>query len=122
MRLGDVRIGQASAHPRPLDLELGLAVIEIGAAAAVTAAGRLAVESEAPPPLIGMGWNASAFLQKGPMSGLGPGCVETCLSQGCAELFSQFPSLDRTGKRNGFSNRRNRDGISTRKFRVGVFT
>src|SRR5664280_1185534 len=50
------------------------------------------------------------------------GCVKTCLSQGCAELFSQFPSLDRTGKCNWFSNRRNRAGISTRKLNVRVFT
>ena len=52
----------------------------------------------------------------------GPGCVKTCLSQGCAELFSQFPSLDRTGKCNWFSHRQNREGISTRKLNVRVFT
>src|ERR1019366_9358394 len=56
------------------------------------------------------------------MSPLGPGCVKTCLSQGCAELFSQFPSLDRTGKCNWFLHRQNREGISTRKLNVRVFT
>ena len=48
------------------------------------------------------------------------GCVKTCLSQGYA--FSQFPSLDRTGKCNWFSHRQNREGISTRKLNVRVFT
>src|SRR5665811_659219 len=52
----------------------------------------------------------------------GTGCVKTCLSQGCAELFSQLPSLDRTGKCNWFSHRQNREGISTRKLNVRVFT
>src|ERR1035437_1455151 len=56
------------------------------------------------------------------MSAKGPGCVKTCLSQGCAELFSQFPSLDRTGKCNWFSHRQNREGISTRKLNARVFT
>src|ERR1019366_1832430 len=57
-----------------------------------------------------------------PLSALGPGCVKTCLSQGCAELFSQFPSLNRTGKCNWFSHRQNREGISTRKLNVRVLT
>src|ERR1019366_10303039 len=51
-----------------------------------------------------------------------PGCVKTCWSQGCAELLSQFPSLDRAGKCNWFSHRQNREGISTRKLNVRVFT
>src|ERR1035437_2938640 len=51
-----------------------------------------------------------------------PGCAKTCLSQGCAELLSQFPSLDRAGKCNWFSHRQNREGISTRKLNVRVFT
>src|SRR5450759_1663984 len=55
-------------------------------------------------------------------SAFDPGCVKTCLSQECAELFSQFPSLDRTGKCNWFSHRQNREGISTRKLNVRVFT
>src|ERR1019366_8992006 len=42
--------------------------------------------------------------------------------QGSAELFSQFPSPDRTGKCNWFSHRQNREGISTRKLNVRVFT
>src|ERR1035437_7309480 len=51
-----------------------------------------------------------------------PGCAKTCLSQGCAELLSQFPSLDRAGKCNWFSHRQNREGISRRKLNVRVFT
>src|SRR5674476_45022 len=56
------------------------------------------------------------------MTVLGPGCAKTCLSQGCAELLSQFPSLDRAGKCNWFSHRQNREGISTRKLNVRVLT
>jgi hypothetical protein len=48
--LGDVGIRQCGAYPRPRDLELGFAVLKIGAAAVVAAKGRLAVEREAPPP------------------------------------------------------------------------
>src|ERR1035437_2645130 len=55
-------------------------------------------------------------------SASGPGCTKTCLSQGCAELLSQFPSLDRAGKCNWFSHRQNREGISKRKLNVRVFT
>ena len=56
------------------------------------------------------------------MSPSGPGCAKTCLSQGCAELLSQFPSLDKAGKCNWFSHRQNREGISIRKLNVRVFT
>jgi hypothetical protein len=56
------------------------------------------------------------------MSGPGLGCVITRLSLECAELFSLLASPDSGRQRYWFSNRRNRDGISTRKFCVGVFT
>src|ERR1039457_5977283 len=56
------------------------------------------------------------------MSGVGPGCVKTCTGRECAELFSLLASPDSSRRRYWFSNRRNRDGISTRKFCVGVFT
>src|ERR1700687_3093449 len=51
-----------------------------------------------------------------------PGCVKTCTSQECAELFSQSSSLSSGRKHFWFSNFRNRDGISTRRLNVGVFT
>jgi hypothetical protein len=60
--------------------------------------------------------------QKDKMSALGLGCVKTWMSQGCTELFSLLASPDSSRQRYWFSNRRNRDGISTRKFCVGVFT
>src|ERR1035437_6591585 len=56
------------------------------------------------------------------MSGPGLGCEITRLSLECAELFSLLASPDSGRQRYWFSNRRNRDGISTRKFCVGVFT
>src|SRR6267378_1849750 len=51
-----------------------------------------------------------------------PGCVKTCRSQECAELFSLSSSLSSGRKHFWFSNLRNRDGISTRRLNVGVFT
>src|SRR5260370_36932987 len=51
-----------------------------------------------------------------------PGCVKTCTSQECAELFSLSSSLSSGRKHFCFSNLRNRDGISTRRLNVGVFT
>src|SRR5450759_1012951 len=39
-----------------------------------------------------------------------------------AELFSKIPSSGRCCQRNWFSHRRNREGSSTRKSRVRVFT
>jgi hypothetical protein len=51
-----------------------------------------------------------------------PGCVKTCTSQECAELFSLSSSLSSGRKHSWFSNCRNRDGISTRRLNVGVFT
>ena len=56
------------------------------------------------------------------MSPLGLGCVKTCTRKECAELFSLLASPDSGRQRYWFSNRRNRDGISTIKFCVGVFT
>src|ERR1039457_7286239 len=52
----------------------------------------------------------------------GTGCVKTCTGKECAELFSLLASPDSGRQRYWFSNRQNRDGISTRKFCVGVFT
>src|ERR1700694_439282 len=57
-----------------------------------------------------------------PTSEFDPGCVKTRSSQGCTELFSQLPSSDRSCQRNWFPHRRNRDGNSTRKLNVRVFT
>jgi hypothetical protein len=54
-------------------------------------------------------------------SGFDPGCVKTCTSQECAELFSLSSSLSGGRKHFWFSNLRNRDGISTRRLNVGVF-
>src|SRR6266446_7781201 len=51
-----------------------------------------------------------------------PGCVKTCTSQECAELFSLSSSLSGGRKHFWFSNLRNRDGISTRRLNIGVFT
>src|SRR5258705_11923443 len=60
--------------------------------------------------------------RKAATSGLDPGCVKTCTSQECAELFSLSSSLGSGRKHFWFSNLRNRDGISTRRLNVGVFT
>jgi hypothetical protein len=51
-----------------------------------------------------------------------PGCVKTCASRECAELFSPFSSFDGYSQSCSFPNQPNRDKISTRKFDVGVFT
>src|ERR1700676_1621997 len=56
------------------------------------------------------------------MSAIDPGCVKTCTSQECVELFSLSSSLSSGRKHFWFSNLRNRDGISTRRLNVGVFT
>src|SRR5216684_8586738 len=60
------------------------------------------------------------------MSGLSPlcdpGCVKTCTSRECAELFSLFSSFDGDCQSGSFVIQRNRDKLSTRKFNVGVFT
>ena len=58
----------------------------------------------------------------GPMSELGPGCVKTRLGKGCAELFSQLLPSERSCQHNRLPHRRNRDGSSTRKLEIGVFT
>src|SRR5258707_6239181 len=51
-----------------------------------------------------------------------PGCVKTCTSRECAELFSLFSSFNGDCQSGSFLNQRNRDKLSTRKFDVGVFT
>src|SRR6267154_1402374 len=56
------------------------------------------------------------------MSGSGPGCVKTCTSQERAKLFSLLPVPDSVCQCSCFPNRQNRNGISTRKLNVGVFT
>src|SRR6266446_4017829 len=56
------------------------------------------------------------------MSEMGPGCVKTCTSGECAELFSLFSSFDGDCQSGSFLIQRNRDKLSTRKFDVGVFT
>ena len=55
-------------------------------------------------------------------SGFDPGCVKTCTSRECAELFSLFSSFDGDCQSGSFVIQRNRDKLSTRKFDVGVFT
>src|SRR5258705_9002002 len=56
------------------------------------------------------------------MSASGPGCVKTCTSRECAELFSFFSFFDGDCQSGSFLIQRNRDKLSTRKFGVGVFT
>jgi hypothetical protein len=46
----DVGVRQPGAYPRPCDLELGLAVIEVDAVSAAVVERRLAVKVAAPPP------------------------------------------------------------------------
>src|SRR6266436_4536181 len=50
------------------------------------------------------------------------GCVKTCTSRECAELFSLFSSFDGDCQSGSFLIQRNRDRLSTRKPDVGVFT
>ncbi len=50
------------------------------------------------------------------------GCVKTCTSRECAELFSLFSSFDGDCQSGSFLIQRNRDKLSTRKPDVGVFT
>src|SRR5437016_7794723 len=55
-------------------------------------------------------------------SGFDPGCVKTCTSRECAELFSLFSSFDGDCQSGSFLIQRNRDRLSTRKPGVRVFT
>jgi hypothetical protein len=55
-------------------------------------------------------------------SGFDPGCVKTCTSRECAELFSLFSSFDGDCQSGSFLIQRNRDKPSTLKFDIGVFT
>jgi len=50
------------------------------------------------------------------------GCVKTCTSRECAELFSLFSSFDGDCQSGSFVIQGNRDKLSTRKFDIGVFT
>src|ERR1017187_2020878 len=59
---------------------------------------------------------------RGPNSESDPGCVKTRTSRECAELFSQILSSDRCCQCNWFLHRRNREGSSTRKSSLRVFT
>src|SRR4030088_3174086 len=52
----------------------------------------------------------------------GPCCGKPCTSQERAKLFSLLPVPDSVCQCSCFPNRQNRDGISTRKLNVGVFT
>jgi len=56
------------------------------------------------------------------MSVVDPGCVKTRLSRGRSELFSQLLSAGSIYQCDWFPQRPNRDGNSTRKFSVCVFT
>src|SRR5712671_3121149 len=51
-----------------------------------------------------------------------PGCVKTCTSRECAELFSLFSSFDGGCQSGSFLIQPNPDKLSTRKFDAGVFT
>jgi hypothetical protein len=66
--------------------------------------------------------NSRRHLLAKSISGFDPGCVKTRLGEGCAELFSQLPSPERSCQYNRLPYRRNRDGSSTRKSDIGVFT
>ena len=55
-------------------------------------------------------------------SGFDPGCVKTCTSRECTELFSLFSSFDDDCQSGSFLIQRNQDKLSTRKFDLGVFT
>jgi hypothetical protein len=56
------------------------------------------------------------------MSVSGPGCVKTCASRECAELFSPLSPFDCDCQCCSFPIQGNRDKITTCKFDVGVFT
>src|SRR5216684_4367658 len=59
---------------------------------------------------------------RGVTSETGPGCVKTCASRECAELFSVLSPFYCDWQQCSFPIERNRDNISTCKFDVGVFT
>src|SRR3982074_2498061 len=54
-------------------------------------------------------------------SAQGAGLALVVLASGCAELFSQLPSSERSCQYNRLPYRRDRDGRSTRKLGIGVF-
>jgi hypothetical protein len=53
-------------------------------------------------------------------SGFDPGCVKTCTSRECAELFSLFSSFDGDCQSGSSVIQRYRDKPSTLKFDIGV--
>src|SRR3982074_736202 len=55
-------------------------------------------------------------------SAQGAGLALVVLASGCAELFSQLPSSERSCQYNRLPHRRNRDGSSPRKLGIRVFT
>src|ERR1700704_5864304 len=66
--------------------------------------------------------NSGRHLLTVSFSGFDLGCVKTRMGEECAELFSQLPSSERSCQYNRLPYRRNRDGSSTRKLDIGVFT
>src|ERR1035437_10624622 len=72
-------------------------------------------------PLLDQSGQRSILARDG-LSAFDRGCVKTCMSQECAELFSLLSSPDSGCQHFWFSNRRKRDDISTRKLKFGVFT
>src|SRR6266702_3152548 len=67
-------------------------------------------------------WAKRTLRLRAPTSEIDPGCVKTCTSRECAELFSLFSSFDGDCQSGSFLIQRNRDKLSTRKPDVGVFT
>ena len=69
IRLRDVRIRQRGTYPRPYDQELGLAVVEPGAAPPVVVERRLIVKVAAPPPANATDFHDPAYRQAAPDHG-----------------------------------------------------
>src|SRR6266446_7420731 len=68
-------------------------------------------------------WEDSGLLVLWPsLSAHDLGCVKTCASRECAELFTPLSALDRDCQCCCFPIQRNRDKISSCKFDIGVFT
>src|ERR1700730_14552906 len=59
IRLRDFVLGQPGAYPRPCDLELGFAIVDVDAGPAVAAARRLAINVAVPRPLLFIVWHAA---------------------------------------------------------------
>jgi hypothetical protein len=87
--------------------------------------GKPVEEPRSSPPSPFQSWYGRSHIKLGPYTAqdaIDPGCVKTRLGEGCAELFSQLPSSERSRQYNRLPYRRNRDGSSTRKLDIGVFT